>query len=76
MYMGFLVGDQKTYALPVRRGWGLPDLPPTSIRGIEDLQQMKSAVVIPHVVSSAVSPSLYAYLVMTTRRNLYRIPLE
>jgi hypothetical protein len=75
LYVGFLVGDQNTYALPVRRGWGLPDLPATSIRGIEDLRQMKSAVLIPHVVSSAVSPSLYAYLVMTTHRNLYRVPL-
>jgi hypothetical protein len=34
---------------------------------------MKSAVVIPHVVNSAFSPSLYTYMVGTTRRNLYRL---
>jgi hypothetical protein len=32
--------------------------------------------VIPHSVDSVVSASLYAYTVTSTRRNLYRIPLQ
>jgi eukaryotic-like serine/threonine-protein kinase len=77
MYMSFLVqGDTNSYALPVRRGFGLPDLPSPVIAGIDDLKKLRSAVVIPHIVDSAFSPSLYVYTVQTTHRNLYRIPLQ
>jgi len=38
-------------------------------------QNAKSAAVIPQIVNSAVSPSLYTYTRQNTRRNLYRIPL-
>ena len=31
---------------------------------------------IPHRVGSVVSKSLYAYVVESTQRNLYRIPLQ
>ena len=34
-----------------------------------------TAVAIPQVVESAISPSIYAYTRQSTRRNLYRIPL-
>ena len=68
--------DPNSYALPIRRGSGLPDLPSTVISGIEDLKKLKSAVVIPHIVDSAFSPSLYVYTVQSTHRNLYRIQLQ
>jgi serine/threonine protein kinase/Tol biopolymer transport system component len=77
MYVNFLAQpDQNTYALPIRRGWAIPNLPSTGIVGIEDLKKAKPAVVIPHIVDSAVSPSLYVYTVQSTHRNLYRIPLQ
>jgi serine/threonine protein kinase/Tol biopolymer transport system component len=77
MYMSYLLqGEPNTYALPIRRGTGLPDLPSTLITGIEDLKKMQSAVVIPHIVLSVFSPSLYVYTVQTTHRNLFRIPLR
>jgi hypothetical protein len=43
---------------------------------MEDITNAKPAAVIPHIVSSAASPSVYAYVQQTTRRNLYRIPLQ
>src|ERR1019366_4197870 len=77
MYMSFLEqGDPNSYALPIRRGSGLPDLPPTVIARTEDLKKLKSAVVIPRIVDSAFSHSLYVYTVHSNYRNLYRIPLQ
>jgi len=68
--------DPSTYALPIRHGSALPDLPATVITGIEDLKKLKSAVVIPHIVHSAFSLSLYSYTTHDLHRNLYRIPLQ
>jgi eukaryotic-like serine/threonine-protein kinase len=77
MYINFLQqGDPNSYALPVRRASGLPDLPSTVIAGTEDLKKLKSAVVFPHIVGSAFSPSLYVYTVHSNYRNLYRVPLQ
>jgi hypothetical protein len=64
-----------TFPLPVVSASGLPSLPPAGIERMEDFARAKSAAVIPRMVDSAVSPSLYAYTVKNTRRNLYRIPL-
>ena len=68
--------DPITYALPIRRDLGLPDLPATIISGTEDLGRLKSAVVIPHIVDEAFSPSLYVYSVESAHRNLYRVLLQ
>jgi eukaryotic-like serine/threonine-protein kinase len=76
LYINFYVQeDPITYALPIRGGTGLPELPSTVITGIDDLKKLKSAVVIPHIVDSVFSPSLYVYTVQSTNRNLYRIPI-
>jgi hypothetical protein len=77
MYMQFFVtSDQNTYVLRLRRAGGLAELPTEVALDGELLKKMKPVVVIPHQVDSAVSSSLYAYTVNTTRRNLYRIPLQ
>jgi Tol biopolymer transport system component/predicted Ser/Thr protein kinase len=77
MYISFLEqGDPNSYALPIRRSSGLPDLPAAVIAGTEDLKKLKSAVVIPHIVDSAFDSSLYVYAVQSTHRNLYRVPLQ
>ena len=73
-YVTFSLMQQGTYSLPVQET-GLPKLPAAGIARIEDLQNATKAAVIPHVVESAISPSIYAYTVQSTRRNLYRIPL-
>jgi eukaryotic-like serine/threonine-protein kinase len=85
MYMGFLEQADPlnlmsatvatSYALPIRRGAGLPDMPTTVISGTADLKKLESAVVVSHIVDSASGPSLYVYTVQSKRRNLYRIQL-
>jgi len=75
VYMSFTLMREGSYALPVSHESGLPILPPTGIAQIEDLKNAKMADVIPQVVESAISPSIYAYTRQSTRRNLYRIPL-
>jgi hypothetical protein len=43
MYISFSEqGDPNSYALPIRRGSGLPDLPSTVITGIDDVKKSKS----------------------------------
>ena len=63
-----------TRALPVATDTGLPKLPTRGFVSQEDIP--KAAAVLPVQFQSAVSPSLYAYLRLNTRRNLYRIQLE
>jgi hypothetical protein len=77
LYVNFLgQHDKNSYALPLRRGSGIPKLSSTGIMEIENLKKEKTALVIPQIVDSAVSPSFYAYTVQTTHRNLYRILLQ
>ncbi len=64
-----------TFALPIQRDTGFPKLLPGGIAGKEDPVNAKPTTIFPRL-DSAVSPSLYAYTVVTTRRNLYRIPLR
>ncbi|MGB2900760.1 MAG: protein kinase [Candidatus Acidiferrum sp.] len=73
MYVHFPELSESTHALPVLRDSGLPRLPPAGIARKEDVTNLKTAVVLPGFVASAVSPSLYAYTRQNTRRNLYRI---
>ncbi len=76
IFVNFAIADkEKSYVLPLRRDTGLPKLPMTGIARLEDITNAKPTAVIPRVVSSAVSPTVYAYVQVTTRRNLYRIPL-
>jgi dipeptidyl aminopeptidase/acylaminoacyl peptidase len=75
LYLSLPSIRESTYALPVRQDSGLPKLPPQGIARIEDFASAKSPAEIPWFVSSAVSPSVYAYTRQNTRRNLYRIPL-
>lgn len=68
--------SEKSYALPVQKGSGLPQLPPAGIAGIEDMTNDKNVVVLPQYVESALSPSAYVYSRKNVRRNLYRIQLQ
>ena len=64
-----------TRALPIRRETSLPAFPSNEPLSYEGMTSMKNSIDIPHVLISAASPSLYAYVYESTRRNLYRIPL-
>jgi serine/threonine protein kinase/Tol biopolymer transport system component len=65
-----------SYALPLTQPFGLPKLPPDGVSRVEDLPAARTAIAIPNVVESAVSPSGYAYTRRNTRRNLYRVQLQ
>jgi len=71
IYLQYPTGKEGSYILPLKHDSGLPDNLP--IAGIEDLQ--KRAAALPLGVESAMTPSVYAYVKLNTRRNLYRIPL-
>jgi eukaryotic-like serine/threonine-protein kinase len=74
-YVSFSLMHDGTYTLPVLHDTGLPKLPATGIARVQDLKDATKAAMIPQVVESAISPSIYAYTQQSTRRNLYRIPL-
>ena len=67
--------DQSTYLLPLREPGGIPDVVIEN-ESAETLKKVKTMAVIPHQVGSVLSKSLYAYTVVSTQRNLYRIPLQ
>ena len=67
---------QKSYALPVMHDSGLPKIFLGDVARIEHEAAAKTITVIPQVVLSAVSPTVYAYTRQNTRRNLYRIQLQ
>jgi eukaryotic-like serine/threonine-protein kinase len=75
MFLYFPSLFKGTYPLAVKHDTGLPTLPPSGFRRLEDLANAKTTAVIPRQVDSIVSSSLYAYTQENARRNLYRVPL-
>ena len=73
-FFSFVPNGAGSYALPVVHDVGLPKLPPEGARW-QDFKNGKAEIAIPQDVQSAISPSVYAYTLEATRRNLYRIPL-
>ena len=76
LYIRFDALGAATFPLPLLHDSGLPILPPAGIAIVGDFKNAKAAATIPLLVDSAVSPSVYAYSIRNTRRNLYRIPLQ
>ncbi len=68
--------QENTYVLPVLHDIGLPKLPTAGIARMDDLTNAKIAARSPLFISSAISPSVWAYTRQNTRRNLYRIQLQ
>jgi eukaryotic-like serine/threonine-protein kinase len=66
---------QRTYVFPVQRGTGLPRLPPGGVARLEDMVNAKPVAIL-RKLNSAANPTLYAYTVENTHRNLYRVPLR
>ena len=65
----------QTYLLPVRRGSGLPDLPPGGLLGPEDVKASAKSVLLPVDADSVVGREKYSYTRYTIRRNIYRVPI-
>jgi eukaryotic-like serine/threonine-protein kinase len=62
------------YVMPLQDN-GLPKLPSGGFTRKEEIASA-NLTAIPQNLESAASPTMYAYLVQNTRRNLYRIPLQ
>jgi hypothetical protein len=77
LFLQFIQGPNtysQAHLLPVRRGRGLPELPPEGLSGPEDLKKWNRGIVLPRGVDSALGPEKYSYTIMNIRRNIYRIP--
>lgn len=75
VYLSFPNQNRGSYSIPVIHELGLPKMPSAGFAGIEDVPNAKTNAVIPWLVESAVSQSVYAYSRISTRRNLYRVRL-
>src|SRR6202142_2930967 len=67
---------RNTFAFPVRRDSGLPAVSTSENTTPEDIISAKDAIAIHRPLDAAISPTVYVYAQMNTRRNLYRIPLQ
>lgn len=68
-------GQTSTYAVPLRSGHALPDLPPTGITSLDELKKIKGVKVLPQPTAAALSLAQYVYTRQNIRRNLYRVPI-
>jgi len=75
VYLSFPALSDKTYALPIIRQSGLPNLPSNGVARLQDLKAAKAVISVPNL-ETVISSSFYAYTRQNTRRNLYRIQLQ
>lgn len=76
LLVGFLQqAEHAYYIFPVNPRTGLPDLPAGGLTG-SAAAQMKGVKIVRETIGSALNGSVYAFVRSTTRRNIYRIPLQ
>ena len=74
--MGTWTTTGKTFALPIRPGRALPDLPAYGVRSEAEAAALPGARVIEHgMISPGRDPSVYAFTRISAHRNLYRVPV-
>ncbi|MGC1607188.1 MAG: protein kinase [Candidatus Acidiferrum sp.] len=71
----FSLSNDGSFALPASPDSELPRLPPSGLADREALKNAKAAIFVPRRVDSALSPAVYTFTQVSTRRNLYRIQL-
>ncbi|MGH9741361.1 MAG: protein kinase domain-containing protein [Candidatus Acidiferrum sp.] len=77
-YMALLFGsdrEPKTELLPLRKGSEFPELPREGFSGEDEVKASARNMELSGEVDSLVSAKKYAYTRMTTRRNIYRVPV-
>jgi serine/threonine protein kinase len=74
-YFYISVEGQPTYAIPLRAGHALPEIPANGISCLDDLKNIKGVRVIPQNTFTATSPDAYVYTHQNIHRNLYRVPI-
>ncbi len=67
--------DPITVALPVSPATMLPTLPAGGIQSSEDLAKVPGSKVFEHAIAPGPDASVYAYVVRSVHRNIFRIPL-
>jgi Tol biopolymer transport system component/tRNA A-37 threonylcarbamoyl transferase component Bud32 len=74
---GMSGGLTRTYAIPLRSGSMMPDLPPAGVKSADDLKNLPGVQIIeaPSTIAPGMSPSTYAFTKSIVHRNLYRLPL-
>lgn len=67
-----------TYAIPVESGRGLPDIPVGGIQSKEGVAALPGARLISEQDRSfpGPNPSMYAFVKVSTQRNIYRVPVQ
>jgi hypothetical protein len=68
--------DTNTYVLPTENGRGLPKLPTKGVLSTQELKTLSNVKVVPALVESAMTPDVYLYTRTSSRRNLFRIPIQ
>ncbi len=68
--------DRSSYGLPVEAASGLPALPAGGLSGGAMAGRIRGVTVVHADLAAALSGSVYAFVRQTTRRNIYRIPLQ
>jgi len=77
LFVGFLQeAGQTNYVLPVQAASGLPALPAGGLTGADSAAHVKGATIVHQPVQSALNGSVYSFVRSSTRRNIYRIPLQ
>jgi eukaryotic-like serine/threonine-protein kinase len=71
-----LMTQQKTYAVPLRKGEDFPSIPPSGLASVKDLTRLPGVRAIDRPdVAVGTDPGVYAFSDVTVHRNLFRIPL-
>ena len=74
--MGTSLEGGKSFALPIRDGKPLPDLPASGVRSEAEAAALPGVHVIEHGnISPGRDPSVYAFTRISAHRNLYRVPV-
>ena len=63
-------------AIPVKPDRPFADFPPAGLASAQDGLHIRGAVMIPAAVAAGIDSTSYAAIKETTRRNLFRIPLQ
>jgi eukaryotic-like serine/threonine-protein kinase len=67
-----------TYAIPLESGQALPSIPATGIQSAEGVRALRGARLISDHERTypGPDPSLYAFISVSTQRNIYRVPVR
>jgi dipeptidyl aminopeptidase/acylaminoacyl peptidase len=72
----YVTVEGSTYAFPLTPGQTLPPLPPSGIPSARAAAALPGATLVsPNVVFPGPDPTMYAFMRVSTHRNIYRIPV-